>query len=135
MIDFVVDLLEEFGLDALEHPAWLLLSVVVMAVLVVSARDRPPAIAWPGIREARSAGAHRHDPVRILSMGLRALCLVCLAGVLAGPVAVHRSPPEPGTGGASAQCAQNSLMGSSGGTPQRSGSRAKWHGFSSRKKM
>ncbi len=98
MIDFVANLLEKSGLDALEHPAWLLLSIVVMAALVVAARTRPPAIAWPGIREARSAGAHRHDPVRILSMGLRALCLVCLAGVLAGPVAVHRSPPEPGTG-------------------------------------
>ncbi|MEE8246591.1 MAG: VWA domain-containing protein [Alphaproteobacteria bacterium] len=98
MIDAVASLLEESGLDALEHPAWLLLILVVLAALGVAARAQPPAIAWPGVHEARSAGAHRQDPVWILSLGLRALCLICLAAVLAGPVGVHRSPPEPGTG-------------------------------------
>ncbi|MDH3211777.1 MAG: VWA domain-containing protein [Myxococcales bacterium] len=90
--------LSRVGIEAFEQPGWLLLAPLALAVLAASARARPAAIPWPGLPEARIAGARRRDAVRGLSFTLRALCLVCLAAVLAGPVGVHRAPPEPGFG-------------------------------------
>jgi Ca-activated chloride channel family protein len=48
--------------------------------------------------EARSGGARRFDGVRGLALGLRTTALLALAAVLAGPVGLHRAPPEPGSG-------------------------------------
>jgi len=86
-------------LAALAHAEWLLLLLPVAAVAIaIVARSRPAALAWPGLAEARAAGARRFDAVRGLSLALRAAALVALACVLAGPVGVHRAPPEPGYG-------------------------------------
>jgi len=89
----------ETGLATLAHPGWLLLLLPAVAIaLAIAVRSRPGALAWPGLPEARIAGARRFDPVRGLSLALRAAALIALAGVLAGPVGVHRAPPEPGYG-------------------------------------
>ena len=89
----------EADLAALAHPGWLLLLLPAIAVaLAIALRSRPAALAWPALAEARAAGARRFDAVRGLSLALRAAALVALAGVLAGPVGVHRAPPEPGYG-------------------------------------
>jgi Ca-activated chloride channel family protein len=89
----------EADLAALAHPAWLLLLLPAIAIaLAIALRFRPAALAWPGLAEARAAGARRFDAVRGLSLALRAAALVALAGVLAGPVGVDRAPPEPGHG-------------------------------------
>jgi Ca-activated chloride channel family protein len=83
----------------LVRPGWLLLLLPAVAVaLAIAARSRPAALAWPGLPEARAAGARRFDPVRGLALALRGAALAALAGVLAGPVGVHRAPPEPGNG-------------------------------------
>jgi Ca-activated chloride channel family protein len=89
----------EVDLAALAHPGWLLLLLPAIAVaLAITARSRPAALGWPGLAEARAAGARRFDAVRGSSLGLRAAALVALACVLAGPVGMHRAPPEPGYG-------------------------------------
>ena len=99
MSDVLGALLETAGIDALERPAWLVAALVLAALAwVLAARTRPPALAWPGQREARAAGARRPDRVRVLSLALRGGALAALAGVLAGPVGIHRAPPEPGFG-------------------------------------
>jgi Ca-activated chloride channel family protein len=98
VIDAASALLGRLGIEALERPSWLLLIPVVLVALAAAARARPPAIPWPALGEARLAGARGRDPVRGLSLSLRALCLICLAAVLAGPVGFHRTPPEPGFG-------------------------------------
>jgi Ca-activated chloride channel family protein len=89
----------ETGLAALSHPDWLLWLLPAVAVAIaIAARTRPAALAWPALAEARAAGARRFDGIRGLSLALRAAALLALAGVLAGPVGVHRAPPEPGYG-------------------------------------
>jgi len=89
----------EADLAALAHPGWLLLLLPAIAVAIaIAVRSRPAALAWPGLAEARAAGARRFDAVRGLSLALRAAALVALACVLAGPVGVNRAPPEPGYG-------------------------------------
>jgi Ca-activated chloride channel family protein len=92
-------LLGAMGVDGLERPAWLVASLLLAALAwILGARTRAPALAWPAQREALAAGARRGDPVRIFSLVLRGGALVALAGVLAGPVGIHRAPPEPGFG-------------------------------------
>jgi Ca-activated chloride channel family protein len=98
VIGAAADLLARLGIEALDRPAWLLLAPMIVAALAAASRARPAAIPWPGLAEARRAGARRRDPVRGVAWALRALCLVCLTAVLAGPVGVHRVPPEPGFG-------------------------------------
>jgi Ca-activated chloride channel family protein len=88
-----------FDVSALAHPLRLLwLLPAVAALLVVVLRGGPPAIAWPAWPEMRDAGARRFDVVRAATLALRAGALVALAFVVAGPVGVHRAPPEPGHG-------------------------------------
>ncbi len=91
--------LAAFGIDALERPGWLLaLGPLVLLAVLLAARRRPPSLAWPGLAEARSAGAGRLDAMRAAGLCLRGAALLALAAVLAGPVAFHRAPPEPGRG-------------------------------------
>ena len=88
-----------FGIDGLEHPAWLpWLLLAAGAAILLSLRARPDAIAWPDAALLHAAGARRRDPVRGSALALRALALAFLAIALAGPVGVHRAPPEPGSG-------------------------------------
>ncbi len=87
------------GIEAFERPGWLLLAIpLAAAVLMMGARTRPPAIPWPGMGEVRRAGARALEPSRAVALGLRVLAAVALVAVLAGPVGVHRAPPEPGFG-------------------------------------
>jgi Ca-activated chloride channel family protein len=91
--------LARIGIDSLEHAdrlPWLALLLAV--TLLAMARRRPPAIAWPGLVEARVAGARSPEASSALALLLRAMALACLALVLAGPVGVRRVPPEPGLG-------------------------------------
>lgn len=91
--------LEAAGVEALAR-AWLLVPLLLAAagVWIARALARPPAFEWPAAGEARAAGARRVDPVRGAALVLRVGCLVALALVLAGPLATHRAPPEPGHG-------------------------------------
>jgi Ca-activated chloride channel family protein len=66
--------------------------------VALAARGRPGAADRPALDEARAAGARRADPLRGLALLLRAGALLLLGAVLAGPVGVHRAPPEPGLG-------------------------------------
>jgi Ca-activated chloride channel family protein len=92
-------MLRSVGIDALVRPGRLLVLLPAVAVALVAAiRARPRAIAWPGLTEVRASGARRLDTVRAISLALRAAALAALAVVLAGPVGVHRAPPEPGYG-------------------------------------
>ncbi len=97
MSSWLAGALQTLGIEALERPVWLLLIPVTWVVVVMS-RAQPVSIAWPGLDEARLAGARRTDFTRGVALGLRALALAALALVLAGPVGVHRAPPEPGHG-------------------------------------
>ncbi len=92
-------LLHALGVETLERPGWLvLLLLATAAATLLAIRARPEALAWPGQREARAAGARRFDAVRAAGLALRSGALVALALALAGPVAIHRAPPEPGSG-------------------------------------
>ncbi len=87
------------GVDGFEHPiALALLLFVATLALLRGLHAPPPALPWPALGEARTAGAWRLDPLRLLAVVLRAGVLAALAGVLAGPVAVHRSPAAAGAG-------------------------------------
>ncbi|MGH0032748.1 MAG: VWA domain-containing protein [Myxococcota bacterium] len=92
-------LLEALGIQELARP-WLvpLLWLGIAALGAVWLRARPPSFEWPDVDEARAAGARRVEPRRALGVALRLLCLAALAVVLAGPLGVHRAPPEPGHG-------------------------------------
>jgi Ca-activated chloride channel family protein len=84
---------------ALPESHWMILLLPVIAlVLAVAIRTRPDAFTWPGLDEARAAGARRFDAWRGAAIGLRALALVSLVFVFANPMRVHRAPPEPGFG-------------------------------------
>jgi Ca-activated chloride channel family protein len=87
------------GVEAFAEPArfWLLAALALAAAAALW-RAAAPALEWPGLSEARRAGARRRDPVRAAAWGLRLGALLALAGVLAGPYGVHRAPPEPGLG-------------------------------------
>jgi Ca-activated chloride channel family protein len=93
------DLLRPAGIDGLAQPGWFA-AALLAAVLAtwLAWRIRPPAVGWPGEPEARAARARRGDPLRALSLVLRGAALAALAAVMAGPVGVHRAPPEPGLG-------------------------------------
>jgi Ca-activated chloride channel family protein len=87
------------GADALERPGllpWLVAACLL--ALLAGLRRRPPAIAWSALPEALAAGAARREWLPPLVRGLRIAALLALAVVLAGPVGVHRAPPEPGHG-------------------------------------
>jgi Ca-activated chloride channel family protein len=91
--------LAALGVEELSRPLLAaLLLLVAGAVLLVRLRARPPAFEWPQMGEAGAAGAHGFDPVRAAALWLRAGALAALAFVLAGPLGVHRAPPEPGFG-------------------------------------
>ena len=99
MIDLLPDLPGIVGIDLLSRPVWLAPLVLVAAVALVAGwRSRPAAIPWPGLAEARDAGASPRDRARVLSIVLRGGALLALAAVLTGPVGVHRAPPESGSG-------------------------------------
>ena len=92
-------LLSAFGADALERPGWLpWLALASLIALVAALRRRPAAIAWSAMPEALAAGARRFELTQVLARALRLAALLALAVVLAGPVGVHRAPPEPGHG-------------------------------------
>ena len=99
MTDALVGALHGLGVDALSRASWLLLLLPVAALAVWRAARTPPAhLDWPDVDAARAAGARRADAVRIATLALRACALAALGVVLAGPVGVHRAPPEPGLG-------------------------------------
>ena len=91
--------LAALGIESWLRPGWLIAAPLLAALTVtLAARRRPAAADWPDAGEARSAGARRADPVRGLGLLLRGAALLLLGAVLAGPVGVHRAPPEPGFG-------------------------------------
>jgi Ca-activated chloride channel family protein len=86
-------------LPAFTDPRWLLLLIPIAVLgLVLARRSRPAALAWPALAEARSAGAVADERERAPAWILRAVALAALSCVLAGPVGIHRAPPEPGFG-------------------------------------
>jgi len=92
-------LLAELGIEGLLHPAWLVAALLgTLLAVVLAVRAQPTHADWPNTPAARAAGARGRDPVRALGLGLRAAALALLAVVFAGPVGVHRAPPEPGLG-------------------------------------
>jgi len=98
-MDGVGELLAGWGIETFAHAgrlAWLL-PLAALGILAL-ARRRPRALDWPDLPEARAGGARRFDPVRAFALVARAAALAVLALVLAGPVGVHRAPPEPGHG-------------------------------------
>jgi Ca-activated chloride channel family protein len=99
MSDALRPLLAALGADALERPGLLpwLVAACLLAVLA-GLRRRPEAIAWSALPEALAAGAARREWLPPLARALRTAALLALAVVLAGPVGVHRAPPEPGHG-------------------------------------
>jgi len=92
-------LLAALGADALERPVLLgWLAAACLLALLAALRRRPEAIAWSALPEALAAGASRREWLPRLARTLRLAALLALAVVLAGPVGVHRAPPEPGHG-------------------------------------
>jgi Ca-activated chloride channel family protein len=99
MSDWLAAGLAGLGTDALERPRLLLvLGAALLLALALAWRRRPASLAWSAWPEAIAAGARRRDLPTLVARGLRALALLALAGVLAGPVGLHRAPPEPGSG-------------------------------------
>lgn len=99
LVALVSPLLSRLEIDAFERPLWLVaLLPLAVAGLALAWRRRPPSVEWAAWGEVRAAGARRCDLLRGLSLGLRGGALLALALVLAGPVGVHRAPPEPGFG-------------------------------------
>lgn len=91
--------LTALGIEELARP-WLVpgLLLLVAVSLAVALRAQPPSFEWADTAEARTAGARRLDVLRGAGWLLRGLALGALALVLAGPLGVHRAPPEPGLG-------------------------------------
>jgi Ca-activated chloride channel family protein len=92
-------LLAALGADTLERPGllpWLVAACLL--ALLAALRRREGAVAWSALPEAIAAGAARREWLPLLSRALRLAGMLALALVLAGPVGVHRSPPEPGHG-------------------------------------
>ncbi len=95
----LVALGDRLGIDGFEHPGWLpWLLLAAAGAVALALRTRPGAVAWPDAALLRACGARRGDRVRAAALALRALALACLALALAGPMGVHRAPPEPGSG-------------------------------------
>ena len=87
------------GIDGFEHPGLFpVLALAIVAFFILRYRASPAALPWPGLDEALRAGARRRDPMRMIGLTLRGAALLALAAVLAGPIGIHRSPPEPGFG-------------------------------------
>lgn len=87
------------GIESWLRPAWLGgAAALTLVAVALATRSRPGAADWPALDAARAAGARRADPLRGLGLLLRASALLLLGAVLAGPVGVHRAPPEPGFG-------------------------------------
>jgi Ca-activated chloride channel family protein len=87
------------GVDALEAPErlpWGVAAVGLAAILALA--SRAPALRWPATFEARRAGRRRRELVPVLAWLLRLGALACLAVVIARPVTIDESPPEPGRG-------------------------------------
>ena len=92
-------LLAGLGADALERPGWLPWLVLACVVaLLASLRRSDASLAWSAFPEALAAGARRDALRGALARALRLVALLALAVVLAGPIGVRRSPPEPGHG-------------------------------------
>jgi Ca-activated chloride channel family protein len=91
--------LDALGIQELAQPGWLAPLLLLVACAAVWAwRARPPALEWAFTDEARGAGSRGFDPLRRFAWLLRVGSLVALAFVLAGPLGIHRAPPEPGLG-------------------------------------
>jgi Ca-activated chloride channel family protein len=91
--------LASVGIEAFARPGWIAAGLAAGVIWgVVHARRRPVALGLPSMAEARRAGARRIDWARGLGAALRIAAVVALGAVLAGPVGVHTSPPEPGHG-------------------------------------
>ncbi|HEX5065549.1 MAG TPA: VWA domain-containing protein, partial [Myxococcota bacterium] len=87
------------GIDALLRPwAFWLCAALALGALLAALRTGPAVFEWPALAEARRAGARPRDLVRFASRALRLGALLALAALFAGPVGVHRAPPEPGFG-------------------------------------
>lgn len=92
-------LLARLDVDRLEHPGWLLwLFAAALVPVFARLRATPPAVPWPGAAEAAAAGARRFDLLTGFAVGMRLLCLLCLALVIAGPLSVQKLPPRSGLG-------------------------------------
>lgn len=93
------DALAALGIESWLRPGWLLGGALVALLAAGAAwRIRPAAADWPDQDAARAAGAARTDVLRGVGLLLRGAALLLLGAVLAGPVGVHRTPPEPGLG-------------------------------------
>ncbi|HXK23111.1 MAG TPA: VWA domain-containing protein [Myxococcota bacterium] len=87
------------GIDGFARPLlFLACAAAVACTWLATLRAPPAAFEWPGLEEARRAGARRRDPVRAAARALRIGALLALAALVAGPEGVHRAPPEPGLG-------------------------------------
>ncbi len=84
------------GLEAPERLPWLLVALALLALL--GWRGRPLALGWPGTSEARRAGGRRREWLPAVAFLLRLATVGCLGVVLARPVTIEESPPEPGRG-------------------------------------
>jgi len=71
------------------------LGLLIAAVIARAALRRPPALGWPALAEARTAGGAALDVHRGLALLLRAAAAVALALAIAGPAA--ENPVEPVT--------------------------------------
>lgn len=69
------------------EPQWLALAPLVLIWLGACAlHRRRPALAWPALAEARTAGGSFIDPVAWATGGLRGFAALLLIGVLASPM-------------------------------------------------
>ena len=79
------------GALLLEQPAWIPFAVGLWLIALILQWRRPePALAWPALVEARTAGARAFDPARLAQALLRTLAVVCLGVALAGPLLPSR---------------------------------------------
>jgi Ca-activated chloride channel family protein len=87
------------GETTLANPEWLWALIPLIAVAIfLAARLPADSIEWPGLAEARAAGAKRRDRVRFGALVLRTCALAALTVAIAKPIVIHRAPPEPGHG-------------------------------------
>jgi len=95
----VTEALAAMGIEEWVRPAWLAGAALLAGLAVLlAARARPEAAEWPAQAEARAAGARALDLPRLATLLLRGGAILALGALVAGPVGVHRSPPEPGFG-------------------------------------
>lgn len=98
MTEVFTALAEAVGIDRFEQPLWSLVALPAAAAWIVAAKTRPASLGWSALAQIRSAGGRRFDFAEVVSILLRASCVLALVGVLAGPVGLHQLPPEPGYG-------------------------------------